>query len=673
MGSITGSARFRREVIMHVPTPRFIRVAWALCLTTFAATASAQNTWTSFGPTNVGQVLDVAAGGSVSYAATDNGVFRSEDGGVTWEPAGLEGQFVDRIVAFAGSDTALARSFSAFITRDRGATWGPADTALLYQQAFTVAIDPFRPSTAYFSTIGINGSDIFRSTDSGSTWEPVPPPTNADQPIWAITASFSDGTLYAITADRFFKSADDGATWQQVTAPIASPTAIATGPSGRVYAGREGRICRSADSWTTSTCADFPASPTRIVELPPSAAEPVHVLAASADRLYVSVDGGDTWTPAGGELGSETLSGSADATPSGSLVLAGTGSGIFRSLDRGSSWTRSSTGLRAAEIVSLALDPVDRRTVWAGGEGQGLFRSRDDGRSWLPVGRPDVPRIVDSITLDPRDSRTIYAGGQGPAFARSSDGGASWTGPDSPLPLEASEVHVLAIDPATPDHVWAATDKGLARSDDGGRGFYEGGVSQQIYCLLFDSRSPGTLYAGSYSERVDTSYGPYYEGGRLFRSIDGGESWTEREHRLDDIVRTLAIDPFADGTVLAGLDDGSIVRSEDGGTTWNLAGRLPSSPVISVVADPVRRRTLYAATPLNVYRSTDGSQIWSPLSTGLESVLGPLVISPDGKWLYAGGPDGVYRIDLVTRGIVPRGLDPNRRPRTVVRAPGHPP
>ena len=325
----------------------------------------------------------------------DQRVFRSEDGGASWKPAGLQGGHVDRVVVFPGTDVALALSdFEAYITVDRGETWRPAATGLPYPYASAVAIDPFRPSTAHFGTLRANGADIFRSSDRGATWEPF-----AMQPfgllVSAISVSPVDGTLYIKAADQFHKSVDDGVTWERISAPIGSPSAIAAGPSGTVYAGRDGQVCRSADAWGSWSCADFPATPTRILELPssPPGAQTLRVLVASAEGLYSSDDGGATWARAAGELGSQAYPQSVDSDPSGALVLTGTGSGVFISRDRGESWTRSGTGLRACLIQG---SPWTRTTTPRSGWRRrlGSLSISDSGHSWSTVGGLDGPQII---------------------------------------------------------------------------------------------------------------------------------------------------------------------------------------------------------------------------------------------------------------------------------------
>jgi hypothetical protein len=173
-------------------------------------------------------------------------------------------------------------------------------------------------------------------------------------------------------------------------------------------------------------------------------------------------------------------------------------------------------------------------------------------------------------------------------------------------------------------------------------------VTQDIFCLLFDSRRPGTIYAGA----AETDIGFYYPlgiGGSIFTSRDGGDTWTRTEEDLGSAVLSLATDPFSDSVVYAGTDGGTILRSPDAGVTWERWDtEYPGYGVLALVADPVRPGTLYAGTWYGVFRSVDGGRDWHPFSEGLSpyAALG-LDVSADGRWLYAGTDGGgVYEADL---------------------------
>jgi photosystem II stability/assembly factor-like uncharacterized protein len=632
---------------------RIFPTASILVLAALAAVAPAQeNVWKSHGPLDVGSISDLTIADTVAYAATLDGVFRSDDRAASWRQSGLAGESITQIVASPDATVVLATaSGTLYASRDAGATWAPVSG--LPPSVTRLAVDPRQPSTVY---VGIDNAEIWKSMDAGSAWQRV----SATPGGWGpIVLAFDSRATYAWAFDtvdnlyKLYKSSDGGFSWATVSSPIPYPTTLAAGvASGFVYTGGVGSFCRSADSAATWTCSQFPGFPTRVVEVPgsgPGAAP--HILAVSEGGVYVSRDGGATWAHAGGELGSAGYATALASDVSGSLVLAGTQTQIFRSPDRGESWTSASAGLHSSSITALAVDPQASSTVWAAALGfagsprTGLFRSADAGLSWSlgsgPVSSPSF--FVGSLAISPERSSTIYAGGSG--VYRSDDDGEHWT--SSPLPV--FNISTLAIDPGSPDRVWALGSGGLFRSDDGARSWTSDRVvAQDIYCLLFDARHPGTMYAGSYFD-ISSGFYPEPQGGSIFVSRDSGTSWTQMQRGFESTVLAIASDPFRDGVLYVGMYTGAV--KFDGVTWQNASSGLAQATIRALVADPVRPGRLYAVTDSGVYRTIDGAQTWQSFSSGLGSLqVQSLVISPDGRWLHAGTlGGGVYELDLEVR------------------------
>jgi photosystem II stability/assembly factor-like uncharacterized protein len=344
-------------------------------------------------------------------------------------------------------------------------------------------------------------------------------------------------------------------------------------------------------------------------------------------------------------------------------------------------WTLGTGWLWARYPQSIAIDPQNPSTIWAGGccggpPGTGLARSDDGGLSWVPIDSPGAPEEVGTLVLNPENGSTMYT-----AFndvRRSDDGGAHWVS----FPAPASDqphynlgiVNVLAIDPHSPQRLWAATSEGpnggLSRSDDGGATWTAAGVTKEVYEILFDDRRPGTIYASSYDHEYTASYyGHEYiarAGGPILSSADGGATWVNRRD-FGYPVFSFAVDPQKDGVVYAG-SLGAVHRSADYGSTWETLSqgvfedlfeptstdRFPWGWAESIVVDPVRRDRLYAAVDWEVYRSFDAGRTWHRAANGLPpGPAKPLAISPDGGRLYVGSAGsnpvtgvGVYWLDL---------------------------
>lgn len=136
-------------------------------------------------------------------------------------------------------------------------------------------------------------------------------------------------------------------------------------------------------------------------------------------------------------------------------------------------------------------------------------------------------------------------------------------------------------------------------------------LEQRVQSLAIDPRNPNVLYAGV------GGFGT----GTLYKSIDGAESWVDLEqgnHALFDGVVSLAIDPSNTNIVYAGTDmNGRLLKSTDGGQTWNETGLGATARVIDLVAIfPHANNIIYAGVRFKgFFHSIDGGASWSRLES----------------------------------------------------------
>lgn len=646
-----------------------------------ASAATAEGGWVPIGPTGVGMVMDLAAGRSAVYAATCNGVYRSSDGGSRWHEAGLQRECVLRLAVDARSDTIYAivdphffvsyypepshllsnllLGSSLWVSRDGGRTW----TRAPFETAMTVAVDPTEPDTAYVTSYD-SYYPLAVTRDSGASWTRVPEVPG--EIITGLAIDARDGSIYGASV-RLVERVQG--VWSAIELNV-SAVAAGSASDGAVYAVGFEKFCRKTTAAPAWNCNRFPGSNgMSIVELPESDSEPRRVFVAGFDGVWSSDDGGGTWSHAAGYPVSYTPAIALD--PSGTVVYAGNDVGVYRSPDRGETWASSSAGLRSSWIRALALDPVEPATIWAGAERRafdvfqdvpGLFRSTDGGGSWTSASVAGDPGYVFSLGIDATDRRNLYTGNSG-SVDHTHDGGASW----STSSTSSHFVFGLAVDPASSSNVWAATVGGLKKSNNRGQ-TWSHSLEEDIFSLLFDSRRPGTIYAGAAWEDAGFYY-PFGAGFAVHTSRDGGLTWTPAGSELEGAVTALATDPFSENDVYAGTVAGTILRSPDAGATWERWDtQFPGYPVMALLADPVRPGRLYRAGWGGVFRSEDAGRTWHYFSEGLfpYGAFG-LAVSPDGAWLYAGTTGGgVFQRNLavVDRGTVTR-VDQPRAPRDV--------
>jgi len=274
----------------------------------------------------------------------------------------------------------------------------------------------------------------------------------------------------------------------------------------------------------------------------------------------------------------------------------------------------------------------------------------------------------------------VLVGTQKGGFVLTSDGDrASWE-VNGPL-FGGWEIYHMAAAPSDPSRLYASQSSGwfgqiVQRSDDGGASWrpvgndfaYEGtpGTHQwydgtphpwefaRVWHLEPSATDPDTLYAGA-------------EDAALFKSTDGGETWTElpglRTHRSGRdwqpgaggmCVHTILVDPADSDRLHVAISSAGVFRSEDGGVTWEPANRgLHSEGIPDPDADvghcvhriarhPARPDVLFMQKHWDVMRSDDGGDSWREISGDLPSDFGfPIAV-------HADEPDTVYVVPITS-------------------------
>ncbi len=363
----------------------------------------------------------------------------------------------------------------------------------------------------------------------------------------------------------------------------------------------------------------------------------------SGGQVYVSHDGGRTWT---------------DATPAplfpGWVVSAlrfdpnqprrlwagmwgvwGGGMVAF-SDDDGTHWTWRQDGL-AGQVYSLALVPGEPGKVLIGTR-RGVWTSADEGLTWrhLTSALPEVQKVT-SLLVDPASSSTLFAGTWRRAY-RSDDGGATWRGVFTGMDLDR-EVFSLTPVPERPGEIWASTCGWVYRSPD------RGGQWTMHRQGLAANRTPsfgilpgGRLLAGTVSG--------------LYTSDDQGESWLRAT--LESLtVLAIAVHPARPQRVLLGTEGSGVWRSEDGGATFERAAQGMTNVRVAAL-QPVGAELVaavnHAGPASGLYSSIDGGRTFQLQRSGLPTVLG---LAASGGIVWAATEKGLWQrgADLLWRRV----------------------
>ncbi len=506
--------------------------------------------------------------------------------------------------------------------------------------------------------------------DGGKNWSDATNGLSAFDPaqVLAVQALAPDPTSgrtwYAATNEGVFKSSDEGANWASLKSGCYFDVAVGSTPPTTAYA----LACPNTSlvpaistqdggrTWSPLTFPN-PGTVTTAIAVAPDASGTVYVgmyvgAAVQAGAILRSADRGKSWVSVGGSFQLVHHIVVDPSTPK--TIYAATAGGVFRSEDGGDTWEKRGSG----EAVALAIDPSDGSVLYAGAAG-GVWKTADAGRHWSPAGDAfDSCFAVVAMTIDPRSPTSIYAGTNGDGLFQTADGGANWR--QSGYGLPGRSLTGLAVDAVVPRKVYAAAlgrdpsslDARVFRTDDGGARWLDacpGGFrAMPSLTLAADPFAAGTLYAGTgYCELG-------FCGGSILRSGDGGASWEDLLDTLD--VTALALDPKRPGALYAGvsgrvggpgnpMDVNEVLKSTDGGRSW-AESVLPENAFLgALLVDPSDSKTVYAATSLGLFKSTNGGASWEDSSTGLtdRAVVALSAGAGSPTDLFAATPSGVFR------------------------------
>ncbi|HEX9793814.1 MAG TPA: hypothetical protein VGC54_07490 [Planctomycetota bacterium] len=272
-----------------------------------------------------------------------------------------------------------------------------------------------------------------------------------------------------------------------------------------------------------------------------------------------------------------------------------------------------SGALYAGRVSALACSPTDPDRYFAAGADGGVWRTTDGGQTWQPLTDAMPTTAMGALALDPSDENVIYAGTGEANFAnhsryglgifKSVDGGDSWRHLGAAT-FAGRCIARLVVHPSDPQRVFAAVTR-----------------------------------AGGFPELAAAKGHPGATGALgVFRSLDGGASWTHLQNGLPNLSATdLAIDPASPNVLYAGIGrifgsaQNGVYKSTDGGASWAKLGLgLPTGTLgrVNLAVAPSQTARIYAlivepsdpagggASTRGAWRSDNGGSSWTAIDPG---------------------------------------------------------
>jgi len=316
--------------------------------------------------------------------------------------------------------------------------------------------------------------------------------------------------------------------------------------------------------------------------------------------------------------------------------------GIFKSTDGAANWVPSNLGLLYNQVNAIGIDPVNPANIYVG-TGRGIARTTNSGATWQ-VSLDSFDEIV-AFAINPLEPATLYAGST--QVLKSTNSGVSWFSSSKGLekPAKGSTnilftINKLAIDPISPETLYAGTESGVFKTSDSTetwRSINSGLGEIAINDLILDPSNPATLY-------VATSSG-------VFRSTNGGSQWKTYNDGLTNLTaNALAADSITPTSFYLGMADGKVFKRTQAGTNWILldtrlidtnsffSNSVPLQSITGLAVDPLTPTTLYAGTRGGLFKSVDGGTNWSIFANGLPGLpIAAFAIDPKSpSTLYVG-------------------------------------
>lgn len=565
---------------------------------------------------------------------------------------------------YAARRTQLQKTASTRIETTPWTIEGPSNIS---GRINAIAVDPNNDNVIL---IGAASGGIFKSTDGGTTWNPVFDdalflaigditfePGNS-QVIWAGTGD-PNITGYPFIGDGIYKSTDAGATWtnmgltaQRIISRIVvdpvNPNNIYVGTMGLPFERNNNRgLYKSTDGGNSWAQSLFVANQAGIIDLQMDPTNPQVLYASSWDRIRTNQES----------------------------VVSGPNAKVYKTADGGGNWAQMVGGLPTSGNfgrVNLAMDPNNPNTVYANYVGTNqqvsdIYKTTTGGTVWAPI---DIQNLdpwalggfgwyFGNIFLNPYRSTDLYL--HGIDLHRTTNDGTSWNVVDPDwwifdLHADKHDMHFFSA-----NEYLLATDGGLYRTTDDGANWTGPALipDAQFYRVAANPHIPGTYYGGLQDNGTVSGnaatignwtrlYGAdgfqpaftsnsqemiaEWQGGGLVYSTDGGNNFNDFRNGIDPSDRTnwdapIIVSPTNSSTQWTGTY--RVYRNTQGLPSHNwqsMSGDLTDGNIfgsnfhtISTLSEsPLDASLVYAGTSDgNVHRTTDGGQNWTSITTGV--------------------------------------------------------
>lgn len=620
------------------------------------------NSWEFVGPVNIGgriTDIEIPSNEADTYyvGAASGGIFKTTDAGSSWTPifdeqemlsiGDIEISEVDNDVIWVGTGEVNAGGGSLaydgdgiYKSEDGGLSWqakGLPDIGSVGK----ILIDPGDENTIFVGAMGPlfrNDSNrgVYRSTDGGSSWEQKLFVSDSTGIIDMAIHPSNGNIVYAVAWERIRR------------------------PDNRQYGGATSGIYRSVDGGETwnELVNGLPsaASQKGRISIDISQSNPDVLYArystdtGNIQGVYKTTDGGDNWSAVNSSqltnIGFHWWFRGIYVDPTDENTLYNVDFVVEKSIDGGQNWFSAFPNVHVDQHA-LAFNNSVAGQVLLGNDG-GFYKSDNDGASWVKDETLPITQIY-RMHVDFQNEDKVYAGTQDNSTMRTVTGSTNnWdiiNGGDGFQPL---------VDPTNTNIIYALSQRGnLVKSTNNGASFFNAmnGISSADRKnwdtpITFDPANSQILYYGA---------------NRLYKTTNAAGNWTAISPDLSNgpyagnltfgTIISIDVSPLDSNIIYVGTDDGNVWVTQDGGINWTLvSANLPNRWVTKVLASRTELNTVYVtfsgyrygADEGHIYKSTTSGAGWVSISSNLPDIpINDVVEDLNGN-LYVGTDVGVF-------------------------------
>ncbi len=533
--------------------------------------------------------------GSDTYSI---GVLKSTDGGETWQTTGLswevtESRKISKLLINSQDPQIMlaAANNGIFRSEDGGITW----TSVISGDFKDMEFKPGDPNTVYAC-----GRAFYQSTDGGQTFSKITSGLPRDFQVGRMAIAVTQANpeyVYLLACDiidnkflGLYRSSNSGNSFSKQS---DTPNILGYATDGNDNSGQ---------GWYDLAVAASPANPEEVF--------------VGGVNIWRSTDGGVTWTLNGywyyPNQDYPYVHADIHALDFyGNTLYAGTDGGLWKTDDSGQNWEDLSFGLVTTQFYRMGGYANDRGMVIAGAQDNGTLLL--DNGTWTHVYGSDGMEAA----INYNNPDTMYASYYNGGLMRSEDGGQSFHGITDDITESGAWVTPYVLHPQNPQILFAGFEN-VWKSTNGGDNWSK-----------ISNFNVGTLRSLAVAES-DPDYIYTATGSHIYRTSDGGGSWTEISAGLpvDSVSLTYITvsdtDPGLVWVTFSGYKNGiKVYRSTDAGGTWeNISGSLPNLPVNCIAVEPMNaNHPLYIGTDAGIYYRDDATGDWEAYSTNLPNVI----------------------------------------------------